>query len=48
MPSPSDALVTLLPGETATMSVRHGGDALAASALSDPRVLRTANDLVAT
>jgi beta-mannosidase len=44
----SDALVTLLPGESTTLLVRHDGDALAASALSDPRVLRTANELVAS
>ncbi|MGA7148172.1 MAG: glycoside hydrolase family 2 protein [Microbacterium sp.] len=41
-----DALVTLLPGETTTILVRHDGE-LSASALSDPRVLRTANELVA-
>lgn len=44
----SDALVTLLPGESATLIVRHDGAGLAASALSDPRVLRTANELVAS
>jgi beta-mannosidase len=44
----SDALVTLLPGESTTLLVRHDGDPLAASALSDPRVLRTANELVAS
>ncbi|MGU3644153.1 glycoside hydrolase family 2 protein [Microbacterium sp. C23T] len=44
----SDALVTLLPGESATLVVRHDGDGLAASVLSDPRVLRTANELVAS
>ncbi|MDQ7878613.1 glycoside hydrolase family 2 protein [Microbacterium sp. QXD-8] len=44
----SDGLVTLLPGESTTLLVRHAGDALAASALSDPRVLRTANELVAS
>ncbi|MFK4837426.1 glycoside hydrolase family 2 protein [Microbacterium sp. ZW T2_14] len=44
----SDALVTLLPGESTTLLVRHDGDGLAASALSDPRVLRTANELVAS
>lgn len=44
----SDALVTLLPGESATLIVRHDGDGLAASVLSDPRVLRTANELVAS
>ncbi|HEY9307557.1 MAG TPA: glycoside hydrolase family 2 protein [Microbacterium sp.] len=44
----SDALVTLLPGESTTLLVRHDGDTLAASALSDPRVLRTANELVAS
>jgi len=43
----SDALVTLLPGESTTLVVRHEGSALAAPALSDPRVLRTANELVA-
>jgi beta-mannosidase len=43
----SDALLTLLPGESTTLLVRHDGAALAASALSDPRVLRTANELVA-
>jgi beta-mannosidase len=43
----SDALLTLLPGESASVSVRHRGDAIPASALSDPRVLRTANELVA-
>ena len=43
----SDALITLLPGESTTLLVRHEGAALAASALSDPRVLRTANELVA-
>ncbi|MDR7188953.1 beta-mannosidase [Microbacterium sp. BE35] len=42
----SDALVTLLPGESTTLVVRHDGDVLAASVLSDPRVLRTANELV--
>jgi beta-mannosidase len=44
----SDALVTLLPGESTTLLVRHDGDELAASVLSDPRVLRTANELVAS
>ncbi|MFB7884380.1 glycoside hydrolase family 2 protein [Microbacterium sp. NPDC056057] len=44
----SDALVTLLPGESATLIVRHDGGGLAASVLSDPRVLRTANELVAS
>jgi len=44
----SDALITLLPGESTTLLVRHEGPALAASALSDPRVLRTANELVAS
>ena len=44
----SDALVTLLPGESTTVLVRHDGAGLAASALSDPRVLRTANELVAS
>ena len=44
----SDALVTLLPGESTTLLVRHDGEPLAASALSDPRVLRTANELVAS
>ena len=43
----SDALLTLLPGESATVRVRHVGEALPAAALSDPRVLRTANELVA-
>ncbi|MFD4960898.1 glycoside hydrolase family 2 protein [Microbacterium sp. NPDC058389] len=42
----SDALITLLPGESTTLLVRHEGPALAASALSDARVLRTANELV--
>nr|WP_240948843.1 glycoside hydrolase family 2 protein [Microbacterium sp. CFH 90308] len=42
----SDALLTLLPGESATVLVRHGGGPLPASALSDSRVLRTANELV--
>jgi beta-mannosidase len=42
----SDALLTLLPGESTTLLVRHEGPALAASTLSDPRVLRTANELV--
>jgi len=42
----SDALLTLLPGESTTLLVRHEGPALAASDLSDPRVLRTANELV--
>ncbi|MFB7892984.1 glycoside hydrolase family 2 protein [Microbacterium sp. NPDC056044] len=42
----SDALVTLLPGESTTIVVRHDGGGLAASVLSDPRVLRTANELV--
>ncbi|WP_318152842.1 glycoside hydrolase family 2 protein [Microbacterium helvum] len=42
----SDALVTLLPGESTTVLVRHDGPVLAASTLSDPRVLRTANELV--
>jgi beta-mannosidase len=44
----SDGLVTLLPGESTTLLVRHSGGPLAASALSDPRVLRTANELVAS
>ncbi|MDW4573501.1 glycoside hydrolase family 2 protein [Microbacterium sp. M3] len=44
----SDALVTLLPGESTTVLVRHDGAGLTASALSDPRVLRTANELVAS
>ncbi|MBW9095119.1 glycoside hydrolase family 2 protein [Microbacterium jejuense] len=44
----SDALLTLLPGESATVLVQHEGPALAASTLSDPRVLRTANELVAS
>ena len=43
----ADALLTLLPGESAGIVVRHHGAALPASALSDPRVLRTANELVA-
>ncbi|WP_342001262.1 glycoside hydrolase family 2 protein [Microbacterium sp. LWH7-1.2] len=42
----SDALVTLLPGESTTLVVRHDGEGLAASVLSDPRVMRTANELV--
>lgn len=41
-----DALLTLLPGESATVIIRHDGE-IAASALLDPRVMRTANDLVA-
>ncbi|GAA5200006.1 glycoside hydrolase family 2 protein [Microbacterium jejuense] len=44
----ADALLTLLPGESTTVLVRHDGPVLAASALSDPRVLRTANELVAS
>lgn len=44
----SDGLVTLLPGESTTLVVRHDGAGLAASVLSDPRVLRTANELVAS
>ncbi|MCP2635090.1 glycoside hydrolase family 2 protein [Microbacterium sp. HD4P20] len=43
----STALLTLLPGESATVLVRHSGETLSAAALSDPRVLRTANELVA-
>ncbi|RLK47854.1 glycoside hydrolase family 2 protein [Microbacterium telephonicum] len=41
-----DALVTLLPGESARILVRHDGEALDAAALADPRVLRSANQLV--
>ncbi|MFT4215244.1 MAG: glycoside hydrolase family 2 protein [Microbacterium sp.] len=40
-----EALVTLLPGESVTFRVRHDG-ALDAAALADPRVLRSANQLV--
>lgn len=44
---PDDGLFTLLPGETRRVVVRHDGDAgLDADALSDPRVLRSANQLV--
>ena len=42
----SDALITLLPGESATILVRHEGETLDAAALSDSRVLRSANQLV--
>ncbi|HEX5857369.1 MAG TPA: glycoside hydrolase family 2 protein [Microbacterium sp.] len=42
-----DGLVTLLPGETATVLVRHEGT-LDADALRDARVLRSANQLVAS
>ena len=42
-----DALVTLLPGESATILVHHEG-ALDADTLRDPRVLRSANQLVAS
>lgn len=42
-----EGLVTLLPGESATVIIRHQGDALDAQSLADPRVLRTANELVA-
>ncbi|MGC5169106.1 glycosyl hydrolase 2 galactose-binding domain-containing protein [Microbacterium sp. DT81.1] len=41
-----DALVTLLPGETVTLVVRHAG-ALDVDALTQARVLRSANQLVA-
>ncbi|CAN7147927.1 glycoside hydrolase family 2 protein [Microbacterium sp. LjRoot45] len=40
------ALHTLLPGESVAIRVRHAGDPLDATALSDARVLRTANELV--
>lgn len=40
-----DGLLTLLPGESARILVRHDG-ALDAAALADPRVLRSANQLV--
>ncbi len=40
-----DALVTLLPGESTSILIRHDGD-LDAAALADPRVLRSANQLV--
>lgn len=44
---PEDGLLTLLPGETRRIVVRHGADvALDAAALSDARVLRSANQLV--
>jgi beta-mannosidase len=39
------ALITLLPGESADIFVRHTGS-VPASAFADPRVLRTANELV--
>ena len=42
-----EALVTLLPGETATITVRHAGE-LDVAALRDARVLRSANQLVAS
>ncbi|SFI66322.1 MULTISPECIES: glycoside hydrolase family 2 protein [Microbacterium] len=42
----TDALITLLAGESATVFVRHGGDTLDSAALADPRVLRSANQLV--
>jgi len=38
-------LVTLLPGETAVFTVRHRAD-LDPQRLTDPRVVRTANELV--
>ena len=41
-----DGLITLLPGETATLLVRHTGQ-IDAAALISPAVLRTANELVA-
>ncbi|MVQ40687.1 glycoside hydrolase family 2 protein [Microbacterium sp. MAH-37] len=41
-----DGLVTLLPGETATFTVRHEGPIDPASLISE-RVVRTANELVA-
>ena len=41
-----DGLITLLPGETATLLVRHAVP-IDAAALASPRVLRTANELVA-
>ncbi|BDV29923.1 glycoside hydrolase family 2 protein [Microbacterium terricola] len=40
-----DGLITLLPGESARILVRHDGE-LDARALADPRVLRSANQLV--
>lgn len=40
-----DGLLTLLPGESARVLVRHDGE-LDASSLADPRVLRSANQLV--
>ena len=43
--SVDSGLVTLLPGETWTFRVR-GVDALDAAAVRDPRVLRSANQLV--
>lgn len=39
-----DALVTLLPGESATFTVR-GGDSLDAAALTSRPVLRCVNDI---
>ncbi|WP_251453388.1 glycoside hydrolase family 2 protein [Microbacterium sp. Marseille-Q6648] len=39
------ALITLLPGESADIFVRHSGS-VPAPAFADPRVLRTANELV--
>lgn len=42
-----EGLMTLLPGESRTVVVRHpSGAPLDAAALSDPRVLRSANQLV--
>ena len=44
---PEDGLLTLLPGETGRIVVRHRDDVrLEADALADPRVLRSANQLV--
>ncbi len=44
---PADGLLTLLPGETGRIVVHHdAGIALDAAALADPRVLRSANQLV--
>ncbi|QPE05117.1 glycoside hydrolase family 2 protein [Microbacterium schleiferi] len=40
-----EGLLTLLPGESARVRIRHGGE-LDAGALADPRVLRSTNQLV--
>jgi len=42
----SDSLVTLLPGESTTLLIRHAGNHFPPAAVSDPQVMRTANELV--